>query len=361
MDNRTSDHISPLLSVFAALSLSAALTGCVQSGAHPAATPTVARTVRAVPVQEAALGRSIRAVGVLEPKDTLTLAFKVGGVVARVAVKEGDTVRRGTVLAELDRTEVDATVARVAQAEAKAARDRERTKALYADDVATLEQLEDASTALEVARADLSTARFNARYARIEAPADGFVVRRSADPSEVVAAGQPVLVVGSLANGWQVRAAVADRDVVRLAIGDRAQVTFDAFPGQAFAAKVLRLAAASDAATGTYDVELAVEQANAPFVQGLVAKVELAPRAARTPQLTVPVEALLEADGAYATVFVLARPDATHAVRRRIEIGELAGERAEVREGLALGEQVITEGGPWIADGESVIVVAERD
>ncbi len=357
----TNHNISPILAIFAALSLSSVLAGCAQSGAHAAAAPVAARTVRAVPVQEAAIARPIRAVGVLEPQDKHTLAFKVGGVVARVAVNEGDTVRRGTLLAELDRTEIEATVARVAQTEAKAARDRERTKALYTDDVATLEQLEDATTALEVARADLAAARFNARYARIEAPTDGFVVRRSADPSGVVAAGQPVLVVGSLANGWQVRAAVADRDVVRLAIGDPARVTFDAFPGQAFAAKVLRLAAASDAATGTYDVELAVEPANAPFVQGLVAKVELTPSAARRPQLTVPVEALLEADGAHATVFVLDGTDATRATRRRIEIGELAGDRAEVREGLAPGEQVIIEGASWITDGESVIAVAQQD
>ena len=359
--DETNHNVFPIVSTLVALSLSVALAGCAQSGAHPAATPAAARTVRAVPVQQEVLGRSIRAVGVLEPKDKLTLAFKVGGVVAHVAVEEGDTVRRGSVLAELDRTEIEATVARVAQAEAKAARDRERTKSLYADDVATLEQLEDATTALEVARADLAAARFNARYARIEAPTDGFVVRRSADPNEVVAAGQPVLEVGSLAKGWQVRAAVADRDVVRLAIGDPAQVTFDAFPGRAFAARVLRLAAASDAATGTYDVELAVEPANAPFVQGLVAKVELAPSTARTLELTVPVEALLEADGAHATVFVLDGTDTTRAARRRIEIGELAGDRAEVREGLTPGELVVTEGASWITDGESVIVVAQRD
>ncbi|MEO8464757.1 MAG: efflux RND transporter periplasmic adaptor subunit [Gammaproteobacteria bacterium] len=354
----TNHNSSPIYSALAVLGLSLALTGCAQSGAHPAAAPTATRSVRAVPVQEGVRGRSIRAVGVLEPKDKVTLAFKVGGVVARVAVHEGDAVRRGTVLAELDGTEIGAAVARAAQVEAKATRDRDRTKTLYADDVATLEQLEDTTTALEVARTDLSTARFNARYARIEAPADGFVVHRSADPSALVAAGQPVLVVGSLADGWQVRAAVADRDVVRLAIGDSAQVTFDAFPGQAFAARVLRLAAASDAATGTYDVELAVEPKNAPFVQGLVAKVELAPSAAHTLQLTVPVEALLEADGAHATVFVL---ESTSAARRRIEIGELIGNRAEVREGLAAGEQVITEGASWISDGESVTVVAERN
>jgi RND family efflux transporter MFP subunit len=360
MDETNRNHL-PILSTVAVLALSAALAACTPSGASPAAAPAGTRTVRAVAVQETVLGKAIRAVGVLEPKDRATLAFKVGGVVSRVTVHEGDTVRRGALLAELEGTEIEASVARAAQAEAKAARDRERTKALYADDVATLEQLEDATTALEVARADLSAARFNARYARIEAPADGFVVRRNADPSALVAAGQPVIVVGSLANGWQVRAAVADRDVVRLAIGDAAQVTFDAFPGRTFAAKVLRLAAASDASTGTYDVELALDPGNAPFVQGLVAKVEMVSSAASTAALTVPVEALLEADGAHATVFVLDDASATRAERRRIEIGALAGNRAEVREGLVRGEQVITEGASWIGDGESVTVAAERN
>jgi len=59
-------------------------------------------------------------------------------------------------------------------------------------------------------------------------------------------------------------------------------------------------------------------------------------------------------------VFVLDGTEA-HVTRRRIEIGELAGDRAEVRAGLAPGEQVITEGASWITDGESVIVVAQRD
>src|SRR4051812_19113160 len=104
--DETNRNIARTLAVFAALSLGAVLAGCAQSGAHPAAVPTAARTVRAVPVQEAVLGKPIRAVGMLEPKDKLTLSFKVGGVVARVAVDEGDTVRRGTVLAELDRTEI---------------------------------------------------------------------------------------------------------------------------------------------------------------------------------------------------------------------------------------------------------------
>jgi multidrug efflux pump subunit AcrA (membrane-fusion protein) len=74
--------------------------------------------------------------------------------------------------------------------------------------------------------------------------------------------------------------------------------------------------------------------------------------------LTVPVEALLEADGAHATVFVLAGE--TQAARRRIELGQVTGDRAEVRDGLEAGDQVITEGASWITDGESVVIAPRR-
>ena len=109
---------------------------------------------------------------------------------------------RGALLAVLERTEIDAAVERAAESVGKAERDLKRTRALYAEDVATLEQVEDLTTALNIARANLDAARFDARYARIEAPADGVVLERLADPSELIAAGAPVLVVGDLERGW---------------------------------------------------------------------------------------------------------------------------------------------------------------
>lgn len=341
----------------------AGIAGCADDPAAAPPAAAAARSVRVAPVRAAPLAAEVRAVGVLGPKDELALGFKIGGVVARIDVDEGDTVEAGQLLAALDPAEVDAAVARAREAARQTERDLARTRALYADDVATLEQVEHAQTAVDIARASLDAARFDARHARIEAPSAGLVQRRLAEPAELVAAGAPVLVVGSLAGGWAVRAGVADRDVVRLAVGDAARATFDALPGEVFAARIARIATASDPRTGTYEIELTIEPAGAAFVQGLIAKLVIDAARDTRPRLWIPVEALLEANGAWADVAVIAgaTPPLGTIQRRRVRIGALAGSEIEVREGLADGEQVVTEGAAWIEDGERVVVLAPND
>jgi RND family efflux transporter MFP subunit len=314
--------------------------------------------VRLAPVESVPLDGAVRVVGLLAPKDEARLAFKVGGVVERVGVDEGARVRRGEVLATLKQAEIAASVEQARAAAAKAERDLARGQALYADGVATQEQVDDLTTAARVARAALATAEFNSRYARIEAPADGLVLRRLAEPAELVQAGQPVLVVGGLDRGWIVKASLADRDVVAAAVGDAARVTFDAWPGRTFPGRVTVVSTAADAATGTFPVEVQVEPGDARFVQGLVAKVALAPRGAHVAAApVVPVAALLEANDERATVY---RYDPAHgtAARVAVRIGRLDGDRVEVLDGLAPGDRVVVEGAAFLSDGEPVQVAA---
>jgi RND family efflux transporter MFP subunit len=223
-----------------------------------------------------------------------------------------------------------------------------------ADEVATREQVEDLTTASAVAQAQLRSALFNARHARIEAPADGVVLRRLAEPDEQVAAGQPVLVVGNTDGGWIVRAALPDRAVVRLESGQAAEVTFDAFPGRRFTATVFEIAAASDPQTGTYEMKLSIDPAGARFVQGLTAKVVMVDGDADSVAV-VPITSLLEADGRVASVFVVA--EGGIARRVSVETGRLFGERVEVLDGLTPGDRVITDGAAWLDDNDAVRVL----
>lgn len=341
------------------VALLAGVAACSGNGA-PAGTTAVAtaRPVGVAAVREAPAHARLRAVGLLAPADEQRLSFKLAGVIERIDVDAGDFVERGTLLAALDPTEIDAAVERAAQAARKARRDLDRARALYADDVATLEQVQDLETAIAVAQADLDAARFNAQHARIVAPSDGFVLRRTAEPHELIAAGAPVLVLGGIDAGWLVRVGVSDRDVVELAIDAAAEVSFDAFPGEVFAARITRIATASDPATGTYEVELAVEPNGRGFVQGLVAKLELEKHGGGA-RLWIPLAALLEADGDAATVFVVdaGAPEPT-VDRRRVRIGAIADDAIEVRSGLAAGERVVVEGAAWLDDGERVAVAA---
>jgi len=343
---------APLLTVAAPALLVAAC-----GGSEPAPAVPQAKPVRVAEVSQAAVQSGLRAVGTLAPADEIRLSFKTGGVVASVSVEQGDRVRAGQVLAALAQEEVAAAVAQARALAEKAERDLERGRALYADEVATREQLEDLQTARDVAQANLRAAEFNARFSRIEAPAEGIVLRRLAEPDELVSPGQPVLVVGDTSGGWVVRAALSDRDVVRVRQGDAAEVTLDAYPGRRFDAKVVEMASAADPVTGTYEVKLAIDAADVRLVQGLVAKVEMTGTSGSAVPV-VPVHALLEADGSEAIVYVVAtRETGDVAQRVAVRVGRLVGDRVEVLSGLAGGERLVTEGASYLRDGDAVRVV----
>lgn len=338
--------------VGAAFAAAIALAGC-GNGEEPAA-GKAARPVRVARVETASAAESLRAIGVLAPADEVRLSFKTDGVIQEIAVEQGAPLKQGQLLATLADVEVAAAVTQARALAEQASRDLERGKALLADEVATQEQVEDLATANQVAQASLRTALFNARHARIEAPADGIVLRRLAEPDEQVAAGQPVLVVGATTAGWIVRASLADRDIVRVREGDAAAVTLDAYPGRQFAAEVTEIAAAADPETGTYEMKVSVDPAGTRFVQGLVAKVVVADPDAESVAV-VPVTSLLEADGSLATVFVVAKGGVARKVS--VRTGRLLGERIEVVAGLSPGDQVVTEGAAWLDDEDPVRVL----
>jgi membrane fusion protein, multidrug efflux system len=344
------------------LALTVLVAGCGAAGnGGDAANGAAAAPVRAVRVEKADVVDTVRTVGVLAPRDEVRLAFKIGGVVDKVGVEAGDRVQKGQRLASLKRTEVSAAVEQASASLEKARRDLDRAKELRVDEVATEEEVEDLTTAWRVARANLDAARFNERFAHIEAPADGVVLQRLAEENELVQGGEPVLVIGATGEGWVVRVALADRDAVRVETGAAARLTFDAFPGRPFEGRVSRIDSAADPQTGTFEAEIDVAQEGMRFARGLVAKVELTlsdiGRAASS--TVVPVTALVEADGPAATVYVVDE-HASVARRRAIEVGPIAGESVVVHRGLAPGERVITDGAAWLREGTPVRLVDEH-
>ena len=306
--------------------------------------------MRLVPVTDDSVAVPVTGTGVVAAKEEIPLGFKIGGVLLALDVHEGDRVRAGQTLAALDLREIDALVTKARSAAAKAERDHARVRALFADSVASLAQLQDTETALEVARADLQAAQVNQRYATIVAPSDGVVLRRLAEPGQTVAPGAPVVVLGSAAHGTVLRVGLADRDVVRVRIGDRAMVRVDAWPDRALGGTVRQIAAAATPGTGTYAVEIALDS-SAGVASGMVGHAEIAVAArARVP--VVPVEALLEADGDRAAVYTLG--DDGLARRVPVRVAWVRGDRVALRDvegGLAGVRAVVTDGAAYLEDG----------
>ncbi len=340
--------VAPAAVVFAAV----LLLGCEVESERtdaPAATPTPVQTT---PATARTTPLPIHTSGQLASQAEVQLAFKVGGIIERLRVDEGDRVTAGQQLARLDLSEIDAQVQEAESAVAKARRDLKRTKRLYRDSVATLEELQNAETAVETAEARLQTARFNREHAVIEAPESGRILRRHADVGEQVGAGTPVLTLGATGRGWVVETGLSASEVVRVSRGDSATVTFDAHPNTPLDAQVTAIADAADPRTGTYEVELSVASAAVPLKSGFIGRVTVHPSG--TPDyVTVPARALVSGDGRRGTVYTIAS-DAQTVRRQSIEVARVRDSTIVVEDGLSAGTEVVVAGTAEVIEGDRV-------
>lgn len=328
------------------------LTGCKEEApAAPEGQP-----VRVVSVGSFAGKDALTATGLIRARDELPLAFKTGGIIRELRTDAGRNVRAGEVLAALEMPELDAQVTQAEESLAKAERDLARAVSLRERGLIALQAEQDALTQRDVAAAGLKAARFNREHAVITAPSDGVVLQKLAEARETVAPGQPVLVLGRADRGWVLRTGLPDRDAVRMRIGDAATVTLDAWPGRTLQGRVSRVAAASDARTGTVDIDVALPATELRLVSGLVGRLSVQAAPATNSALTVPLGALLEGNAGDAHVFVLSA-DGKNAQRRNVKTGALRDGQIEIASGLEPGLRVVSEGAAWLNDGDAIRLV----
>ena len=250
----------------------------------------------------------VTASGSVRPRRTVDISSDVSARVARLLVREGDDVRAGQVLLRLDPTQFQAALARAragfsqAQAQAslqeasllRAERDHERLESLSSRDsvLVSPQQLQDAATNVEVARASLDAALHGIEQARasveeaddrlaktiFRAPMDGKVTRLQIEEGETVIIGTMnnpgslILTISDL-GVVEIVVQVDETDVPELSIGDSALVKIDAFPEATFTGQVTEIGnsairpASSQAATGqqaAVDFEVVIILENPP-------------------------------------------------------------------------------------------------
>lgn len=284
------------------------------------------------------------------------LSFKIGGIISKIYVKEGDQVTRGQLLATLDLTEINAQVQQASQGVEKNQRDVNRVTNLYKDTVATLEQVENANTQLQVAQESLRIARFNQQYAQIRAGENGTILKKFMNEGEMASSGAPVFMFsGTAGNDWVMRFGVSDKDWAVLKKGDKAQVEIDAYPGRTFTGIITEIAQGADPASGTYEIEVKVLPDGARFATGLFATVQLQPVAQQTVTL-VPIEAIAEANDRTGYVYTL-NTDGKTVTKNKVTIAFIESNKAAVVSGLDSVREVVTEGVGYLTDKAAVKVI----
>lgn len=340
------------------LSITAIFTACGKANASDVPNKTEdieVVPVRMVKVEQKTVVHDIVGSGMLSSKAESRPSFKTGGVISKIYVKEGDNISAGQLLATLDLTEINAQVAQAQIGVEKTERDLKRVKNLYADTVATLEQVQNMTTGADAAKRTLEIAKFNQRFSEIRATRSGKVLKKLMNEGELAGPGTPIFVINeAISSDWVVRVGVSDRDWAALRVGNKATVTFDAYPNQIFTSRISKLADYADPMSGTFEVEITVSPlSNTRFVSGMYAHVKMTPTTAST-MTVVPIEALVEGNGTEGVVF--APNGSGGVVRVPIKIAYIGGREIGVS-GLEHINEVVTEGSSYLTEKSKIKVV----
>jgi len=269
----------------------------------------------------------VSATGTLQPTNTVDVGSELSGLIDAVFVDENDTVKKGQVLARLDTSRLQDAIAKseaqLASAKARLAQSeatvKEATSALERlrevsrlsngrvpskmemdAGVATLARAEgeraSAAASVKEAQATLSSDRTNLSKASIRSPINGVVLKRSVEPGQAVAASLQVATLFSIAEDlrqMELEVAVDEADVGRVADGQQATFTVDAYPDRTFTAGVTRVAFGSTT-TGdvvSYTAVLKVSNDDLALRPGMTASAEIASASVKS-ALLVPNAAL---------------------------------------------------------------------
>jgi len=338
--------------------------------------------VEAYAVVEGPLVANVVATGRVETPSRVIIGSEIAGIVAERLVTDGDHVAAGQVVARLRDDEAlarvreaeaalaqfetrdrPATQAALREAEARLAqaqREAERQRELAARGLVARQSLERAEEALAIAKAQAEGARVRARSAapggedetvlrqrlataraqlaktEIRSLIDGIVLRRLAEPGDVVGAGRGILEVARDGD-TEIVAQVDERNLGTLAVGQKALASADAFPDRRFDAEVRFIAPGIDPQTGTIEVRLRVIAPPDYLRQDMTVSVDIE-TARRERALSVPADALRDVRGDRARVLVV-RDGRVEAVEVRLGLRGLG--RTEVLEGLTASDAVL--------------------
>jgi RND family efflux transporter MFP subunit len=299
---------------------------------------------------------NLTATGLITTENETRYSFITAGIIDKIFIREGQSFQKGQLLARLKLTEIEAAVAQARLAHEKSLRDYGRISNLYADSVATLEQIQNAQTALEVAEKQLEAALFGMQYASIYARSDGFVTARLASEGEVIPAGYPVLVINE--NGadasWVLRAGLSDKGWASVQQGDEAEISIPAFPDMTFRGVVSKKVQAADQRSGSFQIEIQFDPRDVNPAVGMYARADI--QLQRTNRLlTIPYDAVIEANGSKAFVFVPHQD--TRVKKKPVTIHSFTNEGVMILSGLDELDQFVISNSAFLNENSIIAIV----
>ncbi len=311
--------------------------------------------VEVAAVHSAEIASYITATANLVAEGEVKVLAEVEGKVARVAVEEGDTVRKGDVLALLDRVDAEIALEKARVRAENASSVYQRGQELAKDQLISREDLEKREMDDRLARQERAEAEWRLAKTEIRAPISGRISQRLTQVGQRVAPNAELFQITDF-DPLIARIYLPEKDVLSLATGREVLLTLDAAPDVGFTGRIRQIAPVVDTATGTVKVTIEAVRPPAAVRPGSFVTARIV-RERRPDALVLPKEAVLR-ELQQAHVFVAqGEGDTMTAARREVTLGLEEGGRVEALSGVHAGDRLIVAGQGALKDGSRIRVL----
>ncbi|MDY6903229.1 MAG: efflux RND transporter periplasmic adaptor subunit [Thermodesulfobacteriota bacterium] len=289
--------------------------------------------------------------GTIEPWVDLTVAAQVTGEVLQKTVTDGDAVKAGDILVQIDSRKYQNAYESAKASLASARSSEKRIRALYKKDLASQSDLDTIEATVENHRAAMENAKLDLDHCTIRAPITGIVNQVFVEKGEIVAMGQEVVRILQT-DPVKVTVGIPESDMPAVRHLTQFTLTIDALDGKKFAGEKHFLSQITDSMARLYDLEILIPNPDGEILPGMFARVDIVKQSVKD-TVVVPLYAITS-NGSSHIVFVT-EGNVVH--RREVTTGIQQGFNVEIKSGLEIGEKVVIVGQKHVSDGQAVNVV----
>lgn len=291
--------------------------------------------------------------GSVEAYQDIDLAARMGGTIEWLGPKEGDRIKKGDKILEVDTESIQARVAQARTAHELAELKFRRISELYEKKVATVDQLDDARSSLKTTQAALDEAEITLKHGALYSPLDGILDRRHVDLGEHIAEGQTVAKIVDI-DLVKIVVNVPEKDALWFKTGQEVTMRLTDSKDEIIKGVIEFVAMTAEPATRTFPVKIRVENQDHNLRPGMILRGSLI-RRQLDKAIAIPYFTIMERKG-QKIVFIA---DNGVARQRVVKTGIFQGGQMEILDGLSENDQLIVVGQRNLVDGEKIVIVAD--
>ena len=307
--------------------------------------------VKTATVQYDSISATAPVTGRIEPVEEVSIVPMASGEVTALRVKIGDQVTKGTVLFEIDKTQISASYNQASASWAMAKKTYDNMALLYKEGAVSMNDLDQAKVQYEAALSAYTTAGEAYSNTSVKSPINGYVTSLTVSVGSMASPGMPAASVADVSS-LVINTTISEYLVGQLKTGDPVEIIISTLEGKIYKGTVTAVSPAPAKGTLTYPVEFSVDDKTGTVKAGMFAEIRIISDQ-REKALLVPSDAVIVKEGKSTVVVIKNKLP----IYKEIETGLDNGTNVEVTKGLKQGEIVVIEGQQYITEGVEINII----